>query len=233
MATPAERVPVDQDLWTEVDRYITDLLVPPDPVLDAALEASTAAGLPEIQVSPNQGKLLHLIARLQSARAILELGTLGGYSTIWLARALPKDGRLITLEADPKHAEVAKANFARAGLDSIIELRLGLALDTLPKLAAEKKGPFDLIFIDADKQNIPEYFTWSLKLARRGTLIIVDNVVRDGAVIDAASTDASVQGVRRFNEVLAAERRVSATTLQTVGTKGYDGLACALVIADP
>ena len=233
MATPAERVPVDQDLWTEVDRYITDLLVPPDPVLDAALEASTAAGLPEIQVSPNQGKLLHLIARLQSARAILELGTLGGYSTIWLARALPKDGRLITLEADPKHAEVAKANFARAGLDNIIELRLGLALDTLPKLAAEKKGPFDLIFIDADKQNIPEYFTWSLKLARRGTLIIVDNVVRDGAVIDAASTDASVQGVRRFNEVLAAERRVSATTLQTVGTKGYDGLAFALVIADP
>jgi predicted O-methyltransferase YrrM len=233
MATPAERVPVDQDLWTEVDRYITDLLVPADPVLDAALKASTAAGLPEIQVSPNQGKLLHLIARLQSARAILELGTLGGYSTIWLARALPKDGRLITLEADPKHAEVAKANFARAGLDNIIELRLGLALDTLPKLAAEKKGPFDLIFIDADKQNIPEYFTWSLKLARRGTLIIVDNVVRDGAVIDAASTDASVQGVRRFNEVLAAERRVSATTLQTVGTKGYDGLAFALVIADP
>ena len=233
MTTPAERVPVDQDLWTEVDRYITDLLVPADPVLDAALEASTAAGLPEIQVSPNQGKLLHLIARLQSARAILELGTLGGYSTIWLARALPKDGRLITLEADPKHAEVAKANFARAGLDNIIELRLGLALDTLPKLAAEKKGPFDLIFIDADKQNIPEYFTWSLKLARRGTLIIVDNVVRDGAVIDAASTDASVQGVRRFNEVLAAERRVSATTLQTVGTKGYDGLAFALVIADP
>jgi predicted O-methyltransferase YrrM len=233
MTPPAERVPVDQELWTEVDRYITDLLVPPDPVLDAALEASTAAGLPEIQVAPNQGKLLHLIARLQSARAILELGTLGGYSTIWLARALPKDGRLITLEADPKHAEVAKANFVRAGLDSIIELRLGLALDTLPKLAAEKKGPFDLIFIDADKQNIPEYFTWSLKLARKGTLIIVDNVVRDGAVIDAKSSDASVLGVRRFNEVLAAERRVSATTLQTVGTKGYDGLAFALVIADP
>jgi predicted O-methyltransferase YrrM len=233
MATPAERVPVDQDLWTEVDRYITGLLAPPDVALQVALEASKAAGLPDIQVSPNQGKFLNLLARIQSARTILELGTLGGYSTIWLARALPRDGTLITLEADAKHAEVARANFAQAGLDRIIELRLGAALETLPKLAAEKKGPFDLIFIDADKANIPEYFTWALKLSRRGSVIIVDNVVRDGGVIDAASADPSIQGVRRFNELLSAEKRVSATAIQTVGSKGYDGFAIALVVADP
>ncbi|HYQ95916.1 MAG TPA: O-methyltransferase [Candidatus Eisenbacteria bacterium] len=232
MTPPAERVPVDPELWTEVDRYITGLLAPPDPVLEAALAASTAAGLPEIQVSPNQGKFLNLLARLQSARAILELGTLGGYSTIWLGRALPKDGRLVTLEADPKHAEVARANIARAGLGGIVEVRLGPALTTLPKLAAEGRGPFDLIFIDADKPNIPEYFKWALKLSRLGSLILVDNVVRDGAVIDATSPDPSVQGVRRFNELLASEKRVSATTIQTVGSKGYDGFAIALVIAD-
>ncbi|HEX2091692.1 MAG TPA: O-methyltransferase [Longimicrobiaceae bacterium] len=221
------------ELWTEVDRYITDLLVPPDPVLDMALEASDAAGLPQIAVAPNQGKLLMLLARLQGARAILEIGTLGGYSTIWLARALPPGGRLVTLEVDPKHAGVARANFARAGLSDAIELRLGPALDTLPRLAEEGYGPFDLVFIDADKENIREYFVWALRLSRRGSLILVDNVVREGAVIDPAREDPPVQGVRRFNELLAAEPRVSATTIQTVGSKGYDGFTLALVTADP
>jgi predicted O-methyltransferase YrrM len=221
-----------QEQWTAVDRYITDLLVPPDPALDAALQASATAGLPPHNVSPNQGKLLLLLAQLQRVRTILEIGTLGGYSTIWLARALPADGRLITLEADPKHADVARANIARAALADVVELRLGRALDTLPQLAAEDRGPFDVIFIDADKPSNPEYFAWALKLSRRGTLIIVDNVVRNGAVIDAASDDPSVQGVRRFNELLAAEPRVSATAIQTVGSKGYDGFAIALVTAD-
>ena len=228
MATPVERV-IGQDLWTAVDRYFADLLSPRDPALDAALEASVAAGLPEIQVSANQGKLLNLLARLQGSRAILEIGTLGGYSTIWMGRALPPDGRLVTLEADPKHAEVARSNIARAGLGGIVQVRLGRALDTLPKLAAEKPGPFDLIFIDADKASIPDYFTWALKLSRKGSLIIVDNVVREGAVIDADSEDTSVQGVRKLHEMIAAEPRVSATAIQTVGTKGYDGFTIALV----
>jgi len=232
MTRPAERV-IGQDLWTSVDRYFSGLLSPSDPALDAALQASAKAGLPEIQVSMNQGKLLHLLARLQGASAILEIGTLGGYSTIWMGRALPKDGRLITLEFDPKHAEVAQANIARAGLADIVDVRLGKALDTLPKLAREGIGPFDLIFIDADKASIPDYFTWSLKLSRRGSLIIVDNVVREGAVIDEDSTDESVRGVRRFLEMMAAEPRVSATAIQTVGTKGYDGFSLALVTADP
>ena len=222
-----------QEQWTAVDRYITDLLVPPDPVLDAALQASAAAGLPSINVSPNQGKLLQLLARAQGARTILELGTLGGYSTIWLARALSANGRLITLEAEPKYADVAHANIARAGLAGVVELRLGRALETLPQLAAEGRGPFDLIFIDADKPGYPDYFEWALQLSRRGSLIIADNVVRKGAVADAASSDPRVQGVRRFNELLAAEPRVSATAIQTVGSKGYDGFAFALVIADP
>jgi predicted O-methyltransferase YrrM len=221
-----------QEQWTEVDRYITDLLVPPDPALDAALQVSSAAGLPPIAVSPNQGKLLHLLARVQGARKILEIGTLGGYSTIWLARALPAGGRLITLEFTPKYAEVARGNIARAGLAGVVELRLGHALDTLPQLADEGCGPFDLIFIDADKQTYPDYFAWSLKLSRRGTLIIADNVVRNGAVADAANTDLNVQGARRFNELLAAEPRVSATIIQTVGSKGYDGFAFAVVIAE-
>ncbi len=221
-----------QEQWTAVDRNITDLLVPPDPALDAALQASAAAGLPPHNVSPNQGKLLQLLARVQGARTILEIGTLGGYSTIWLARALPADGRLVTLEADPKHAEVARANIARAGLADVVELCLGRALDTLPRLAAEGRGPFDLIFIDADKPSNPDYLAWALRLSRRGSLIIADNVVRDGAVLDAASGDPSVQGVRCFNELLAAEPRVSATAIQTVGAKGYDGFAIALVTAD-
>ncbi len=221
-----------QEQWTAVDRYITDLLVPPDPALDGALQTSAAAGLPSHNVSPNQGKLLLLLARSALARTILEIGTLGGYSTIWLARALPTDGRLITLEADPKHAEVARANIARAGLADVVELRLGRALDTLPQIAAEGRGPFDLIFIDADKPSNPDYFAWALKLSRRGSLIIADNVVRNGAVVDAASADPNVQGVRRFNELLAAEPRVSATAIQTVESIGYDGFAIALVTAD-
>jgi predicted O-methyltransferase YrrM len=218
--------------WNAVDRYITDLLVPPDPVLDAALVASEAAGLPAIQVAPNQGKLLALLVELHSARAVLEIGTLGGYSTIWLARPLPADGRLITLEANAKHAEVARANIARAGLDDIVELRLGPALETLPQLAAEGVGPFDLVFIDADKPSNPDYFTWALRLSRPGSVIVVDNVVRNGMVTDATSTDPSVRGTRRLYELIASERRVSATVIQTVGSKGYDGFAVALVTDD-
>jgi len=222
-----------QEQWTAVDRHLTNLLVPPESALEAALAASAAAGLPPIHVSPVQGKLLQLLAQMQGARRILEIGTLGAYSTIWLARALPPGGRLITLEADPKHAEVARANLARAGLTSIVELRLGNAVDTLSQLAAEGHGPFDLIFIDADKPNTPTYFTWALKLSRRGSLIIIDNIVRRGAVVDAASSDPAVQGVRRLLELIAAEARVSATGIQTVGSKGYDGFALARVIADP
>jgi predicted O-methyltransferase YrrM len=221
-----------QDQWSAVDSYITDLFLPPDPVLEAALVSSAAAGLPAISVSPTQGKLLHLLARMQGARRILELGTLGGYSTIWLARALPADGQLISLEIDPKHAEVAQANVARAGLASVVEIRMGSALDTLQQLVAESCGPFDLIFIDADKPGYADYLKWSLKLARPGTLIIADNVVRKGAVADPGSKDENVQGIRKFNEVLAAEKRVIATVIQTVGSKGYDGLALILVTAD-
>jgi predicted O-methyltransferase YrrM len=224
---------MSQELWTAVDRYITDHLVPPDATLDAALQASLDAGLPAISVAPNQGKLLMLLAQISGARRILELGTLGGYSTLWLARALPADGTIITLEFDPKHADVARDNFARAGVSHQIELRVGRALDTLPQLESEGCGPFDLIFIDADKANIPHYFTWALELSHRGTVIIVDNVIRDGEVIDATSTDPSVIGVRRFNELLAAETRVTATAIQTVGSKGYDGFAMALVTAGP
>ncbi|MBD2412329.1 methyltransferase [Nostoc calcicola FACHB-389] len=221
-----------QEQWTAVDLYLTDLFVPSDSVLDAVLETSAAAGLPPHNVSPNQGKLLLLLAQLQGARTILEIGTLGGYSTIWLARALPKDGYLITLEANTKHAEVAQSNIVRAGLSDVVELRLGQALSTLPQLAAEGRSPFDLIFIDADKPNNPDYLAWALKLSRRGSLIIADNIVRNGAVIDTASGDANVQGVRSFNELLASEPRVSATALQTVGSKGYDGFAIALVVGD-
>jgi predicted O-methyltransferase YrrM len=224
---------MNQELWTAVDQYINGLLVPNDPVLDAALQTSAAAGLPSIQVSPPQGKLLHLLARLQGARNILEIGTLGGYSTIWMARALPAGGRLLTLEANAKHGYLARSNFARAGLESVIELRLGPALDTLPQVAAEGRGPFDLIFIDANKDNMPEYFDWALKLSRPGSVIIADNVIRRGGVIDGASTNADIQGVRRFNERLAAESRVSATEIQTVGSKGYDGFALAVVLAGP
>jgi predicted O-methyltransferase YrrM len=221
-----------EDRWTEVDRYFSDRLIPSDPILESALEASAAAGLPAIAVSPNQGKLLQMLAQIVGARSILEIGTLGGYSTIWLARALPAGGRLITLELDPKHAEVAKQNVSRAGLGELVDVRVGDALKTLPKISGERRGPFDLIFIDADKQHIPEYFEWALKLSRSGTLIIVDNVVRDGGVIDADSTDPSIQGVRRFIELLRAKSDVSGTAIQTVGIKGYDGFAIMLVRED-
>jgi predicted O-methyltransferase YrrM len=220
---------VTADPSRAVDRYLTGLLVGEDAALDAALAANAAAGLPAIDVSPNQGKLLQLIAEIHGARTILELGTLGGYSTIWLARALPPEGRLTTLELDPRYAEVAKANIARAGLAERVEVRVGAALESLARLAAEGAGPFDLIFVDADKVSTPEYFSWALELSRPGTVIIVDNVVRDGQVIDPASRDPSVQGMRRFLEQLAVEPRVSATAIQTVGSKGHDGFSLAVV----
>ncbi len=222
-----------QEQWTAVDRYVADLLVPPDPALEEALRASEAAGLPAINVTPGLGKLLHLLARVREARRILEIGTLGGYSTIWLARALPEGGRVISLEADARHAEIARANFARAGLDNVIEVRLGMALDTLPDLAAEGRELFDFVFVDADKPNNAAYFDWALRLSHPGSIIVVDNVVRGGEVIDAESDSPTVQGVRRFLERLAAEPRVTATAIQTVGNKGYDGFAIALVNSDP
>jgi predicted O-methyltransferase YrrM len=220
---------MSQDQWTAVDRYITDLLVGSDLALEAALRRSDEAGLPQIHVAPNQGKLLQLLAQSLKARRILEIGTLGGYSTIWLARALPSDGRLVTMEFDPKHAEVARSNLAHAGLSGIVEVRVGSAVDLLPRLLAEGAGPFDLTFIDANKDGYPEYFEWALKLSRKGSVIIADNVVRKGGVIDASSADANVQGVRRMNEMVANEPRVSATAIQTVGNKGYDGFMMALV----
>ena len=226
----SEAIPMTKELWTDVDRYLTAHLVPPDAALDAALATSAAAGLPEIAVSPNHGKLLHLLAKVQGARKILEIGTLGGYSTIWLARALAPGGHLITLENDPRHADVARANLGNAGLGRIVQVRVGAALDTLPQLVAEGRGPFDLIFIDADKVNTPSYFTWALTLSRPGGLIVVDNVVRDGAVADASSTDQAVQGMRQFFELVRSEPRVEATAIQTVGIKGYDGLALLRVI---
>lgn len=222
---------VNAQLWSSIDGYICEKLVPRDAVLEQTLAASRAAGLPDIAVSPAQGKQLHLLARMQGAANILELGTLGGYSTIWLARALPPGGRLITLEAEAKHAEVARANLARAGLGAVVDVRLGKALDLLPAIAKEGAGPFDLTFIDADKANIAAYFEWALKLSRKGGVIIVDNVVREGRLIEAASTDPAVQGVRRLHDLVAGEPRVSATTIQTVGVKGHDGFLLALVVA--
>lgn len=218
-----------QDLWSDVDGYIGDLFVGSDAALEEALEASHAADLPPINVAPNQGKLLMLLARALGARSILEIGTLGGYSTIWLARALPAGGRVVTLEIDHNYAEVARRNVDRAGLGDLVEVRVGPAQETLQALIAEGPDPFDLIFIDADKQSYPEYLDWSLQLSRPGTLIVADNVVRDGGVLDASSDDANIQGVRRFNELLARDPRVVATAIQTVGVKGHDGFAIALV----
>jgi predicted O-methyltransferase YrrM len=220
---------MSQELWTSVDRYITKTLIPADPVLDAALTASAEAGLPPIAVAPNQGKWLMILARAIGVRSILEMGSLGGYSTIWLARALPAHGRMITLESDPRHAEVAQANITRAGLADKVEIRLGKALETLPELAAEGNAPFDLIFIDADKENYPGYLEWALRLSRPGSLIIGDNVVRDGKVIDAADPDPAIKGVRRMNEIIASDPRLDATAIQTVGSKGYDGFMIAIV----
>jgi len=212
--------------WTEVDDYLAGALLAPDPVLDAALADADAAGLPHIAVAPNQGKLLNLLARMAGARTILEIGTLGGYSTIWLARALPAGGKLVTCEYEPKHAEVAKANLARAGFgEDVADIRVGAALDTLPTLT----GPFDFVFIDADKANLANYVRASLELSRPGTTIVVDNVVRQGRVADPDSDDVNVRGAREMFELLAAEDRIDATAVQTVGGKGYDGFVLALV----
>lgn len=221
---------MSQELWSRVDDYINGLLVQSDAALDAALADSQSAGLPAISVAPNQGKLLSLLASIQGAERILEIGTLGGYSTIWLARALPPTGRLISLELEPRHAEVARKNLARAGVAELVTVKVGPALQTLPELARGEPQPFDFVFIDADKQSIPEYLDWALRLTRPGSVIVVDNVVRKGAVADASSSDANVQGVRRFNERLAKLASVSATTVQTVGSKGYDGFALIRVL---
>lgn len=218
--------------WTVVDQYLSTMLLDDDPVLNAALDASDAADLPPINVAPNQGKLWHLLARLRGARRILEIGTLGGYSAIWLARALPRDGQLITLELDPRRAEIARANLARAGLDDRAQVRVGPALDTLAELAGERAEPFDLTFIDADKQNNAEYFRWAVRLSRAGSLIIVDNVVRGGQVVDESTTDPAVLGTRRLIEVMAAEPHVLVTAIQTVGSKGHDGFAVAMITPD-
>ncbi len=224
---------MSRERWSEVDRYVDDRLVGPDTALDQALVVSQDAGLPAIAVSPAQGKLLYLLARIHGASSVLEVGTLGGYSTIWLARALPPGGRVVTLELNADYAEVARKNIAGAGLTDMVEQRVGPALDTLIALVAQDAGPFDLIFIDADKQSTPEYFEQALALSRPGSVILTDNVIRDGAMIDPATTDAGAQGMRRFHELLDADRRgaqrVSATTIQTVGSKGYDGFTLALV----
>jgi predicted O-methyltransferase YrrM len=221
-----------QEQWSAVDRYLADHLLRPDTALEAALHASAEAGLPPIQVSPLQGKLLMLLAQIQGARTILEIGTLGGYSTIWLARALPAGGRLISLETDSKHAAVARSNIARARLADVVEIRVGRAQDSLPQIADEGIGPFDLIFIDADKPSYPEYLRWAIKLSREGSLIIADNVVRGGGIVDASNEDPNLEGTRRFHELLAAEPRLNATAIQTVGSKGYDGFAVAIVLAE-
>ncbi|MFE2145667.1 O-methyltransferase [Streptomyces sp. NPDC059456] len=218
---------VQQATWTAVDDYFNGLLVREDDALVAAGVDSEAAELPAHQVAPNQGKLLNLLARIHGARTILEIGTLGGYSTIWLARALPAGGRLVTLEVDERCADVAAANIARAGLDEVVDIRRGRAVDLLPELV--DLAPFDLVFIDADKPSNPDYLKWALELTRPGSIIVGDNVVRDGAVVDADSTDPRVQGVRRFTELIAEHPRLTATALQTVGSKGYDGLVLALV----
>ena len=217
------------DTWTAVDEYVSDVLVQADPAIEAAMEAIEAAGLPPISVSPAMGKFLNLLTRIHRVRKVLEIGTLGGYSTLWMARGLQPDGRIVTLESDPKHAEVARANLARAGVGHLVDVRLGSALDILPRLEAEKASPFDLTFIDADKPSTPEYFAWALQLSRPGALIVVDNVIRNGAVVDSASHDASVLGMRRFMAILGSEPRVTATALQTVGAKGYDGFVLAQV----
>lgn len=224
-------VDAEQDqVWNAVDTYLRDHVGGQDPTLDAALEASDAARLPPIGVSANHGKFLMLLAQIQGAKRILEIGTLGGYSTIWLARGLLSDGKLVTLEAKQSHADVARTNIERAGLADLVEIRVGQALETLPRLEKDGAGPFDLTFIDADKPSIPDYFEWAMKLSRPGSVIIVDNVIRNGAVIDPEKDDPGIAGVRRFMDMLEAERRVSATAIQTVGSKGYDGFAMVRVL---
>lgn len=220
---------MNQEKWTAVDAYFVERLIPADPVLESALAASDAAGLPQHAVAPNQGKLLQLLAQMQQAKRILEIGTLGGYSTIWLARAVEPGGMVTTLETNPEHATVAKSNFEKAGLAKVIDIRVGKATDILPLLVSENVLPFDFIFIDADKQNNPEYLKWSLELSRPGTVIVGDNVVRDGEVTNSSSTDSSVGGVRKFFDLMAENPRLSATAIQTVGSKGYDGFSLAIV----
>jgi predicted O-methyltransferase YrrM len=220
----------DSPLWDDVDDYFTSHLTPDDDALAAALRDSDAAGLPQVSVTATQGKLLHLLAQVQGARTILEIGTLGGYSTIWLARALPADGRLISLEYSPRHAEVATRNIARAGLDGLVEVRVGPALESLPKLADENPPPFDLVFIDADKANNPHYVEWALRLTGAGSLIVVDNVVRGGRVADPAGTEPDVLGTRAAIELIGSHPRLNGTAVQTVGSKGYDGFALARVL---
>ena len=229
LAGDAKEKAMGKKKWSEVDAYIVEKLIPPDPVLEGTLAANAAGGLPPIDVSPPQGKLLNLLVRMSGARRVLEIGTLGGYSTIWMARALPSDGRLVTLEYEPRHAEVARANIERAGLSGKVDIRVGRAIDNLPGVAAEGLGPFDFVFIDADKPSNPLYLDWALKLARPGTVIVLDNVIRDGAVIEAASGDANVEGARAGFDVLGAAVRFDATALQIVGSKGYDGFAIAIV----
>jgi caffeoyl-CoA O-methyltransferase len=220
---------MDQKKFEAVDKYISDLFIPADEPLSAAEQSHRLENIPQINVSPNLGKLLYLFARLSKAKKILEVGTLAGYSTIWMAKALPDDGRLITLEIDPRHAEVAGKNIERAGLASKVEIRVGKAIELLPGLVEQKAGPFDMIFIDADKPPYTEYFEWSLKLSKPGTLIIADNVIRDGKVLDQTQEDPMVKGAQRFNKALSANRNVSATILQTIGLKEYDGMAIAIV----
>lgn len=217
------------EIWNEVDLYMNDKLIQPDPILDEVLKANQEAELPAIDVSPSQGKFLHLLASLKGAKRILEIGTLGGYSTIWLARALPKDGQLITLELSAHHAEVARANLKRAGVSHLVEVIVGPGLDTLAVLKDKGTEPFDLIFIDADKPNNPNYLKWALELSKRGSLIICDNVVRQGHVVNSESEDENVKGIRQFMNALAQEKRISATAIQTVGSKGYDGFIVGIV----
>lgn len=217
------------EIFKNVDDYINALFVKEDKALQGVMSSIEEAGIPQISVSANQGKFLHLLARLCNAKKILELGTLAGYSTIWMARALPADGKLISLEFDPKHAEVAGKNIHRANLGPLVDIRVGKALDLLPKIEAAGEGPFDMIFIDADKPPYAEYFQWALRLSRPGTLIIADNVIRDGKVMDENSADEMVKGVQRFNKMLAGTAAVDATIIQTVGEKEHDGMALAIV----
>jgi predicted O-methyltransferase YrrM len=220
---------MSQELWEQVDEYINSVSIKADAALEAAAASAVKAQLPPVSVTPAQGKLLHLMARALGARRILEVGTLAGYSTIWLARALPSDGHLITIEANPTHADIARANIEGAGLSDRVDIRLGKAVDVLPQIAAEKPPPFDFIFIDADRTGLADYFDWAVKLSRPGSVIIVDNVVRKGGVIDSASDNVDITGVRRFNERVKGDTRVDVTMIQTVGAKGHDGFAMALV----
>lgn len=220
---------MNNTIFSSVDNYISNLLLAPDPALTNTEAAIDAAGIPSISVSPNQGKFLHILARLCQAKKILEVGTLGGYSTIWMARALPGNGKLITLEIDPTHAAVAQKNIEKAGLKHIVDIRIGKAIDLLPELQASGAGPFDMIFIDADKPPYAEYFQWAIKLSRPGTLIVTDNVIREGKVLDPDNNDPMVAGARRFNQALADNDAVTATIIQTVGSKEHDGMAIAIV----